>query len=200
MRIYARFLLQPPGGGCQPAPRQRPVAVLPLRSAQQCTNVLFFSDFIDTMPKSGFPNLKKRHLSGQRRVAVLSIKPVPVPTILPVSISNCVRILCSYLAVIGQRAANDQTATVGDARPLSGAGVAGSCSEIRSLPTQFRFNRLDNPLLEQHAVLGGAQLYRLAQLRRHADVQVHQVRLSCVACSRRMHRKQQRHRRMLFSV
>ena len=78
MRKYPHFLLQPPGGGHQAASRQRRVAVLPLRTTQQCTNVLFFSSFIETVLRSGFPYSKKRHPLGQRRVAVLGSKPVPV--------------------------------------------------------------------------------------------------------------------------
>ena len=78
MRKYAQILLQPPGGGHQAASRQRRVAVLPLRTTQQCTNVLFFSSFIETVLRSGFPYSKKRHPLGQRRVAVLGSKPVPV--------------------------------------------------------------------------------------------------------------------------
>ena len=34
---------------------------------------------IDTVLRSGFSNLKKRHLVGQPRVAVLSSETVPVP-------------------------------------------------------------------------------------------------------------------------
>ena len=59
-----------------------------MRTTQQCTNVLFLSSFIDTVLMLGFSNLKKRHLLGQRRVAVLSSEIVPVYSDSPVSITD----------------------------------------------------------------------------------------------------------------
>ena len=71
-----------------------------MRSAQHWTKTKQLFSFIETVLRLGFPNLKKRHLVGQRRVAVLSSETVPVSPLLPVSITNCVRILCSLWAVI----------------------------------------------------------------------------------------------------
>ena len=48
----------------------------------------FLSSVIDTVLKSGFSNLKKRHPVGQRRVAVLSSEIVPVYGDSPVSITD----------------------------------------------------------------------------------------------------------------
>ena len=56
--------------------------------ACESTNVLLLSSFIDTVLKSGFSNLKKRHPVGQRRVAVLRGEIVPVYLFFEVSISK----------------------------------------------------------------------------------------------------------------
>ena len=62
--------------------------------ACESTDVLLLSSFIDTVLKSGFSYLKKRHPVGQRRVAVLRGEIVPVPPIAGVSITA----ICSDLA------------------------------------------------------------------------------------------------------